>query len=105
MDLAKLRSDLDDRRVKLQRRVERIERDLRRSHDADSQERATERLNEPVLEALDEHVLAELDALGAAIERIDTGNFGQCLGCGGAIDEARLIAVPAAARCFSCAAA
>ncbi len=104
MDLATLRADLEHREVKLRRRISRIERDLRRPHDADSQERATERLNEPVLEALDKQVLAEIADLRAALERIDAGSFGLCLRCGEPIDEARLKAIPVTRQCFGCAA-
>ncbi len=103
MDFAALRRELTDQEVRLRKRVSRIERDLRRPHDADSQERATERLNEPVLEALDEHVLAEIEALRAAVHRIDVG-FGHCAGCGESIDEARLAALPTTSRCLDCAA-
>ena len=74
MDFSNLRDELSDKEARLRRRVGKIERDLRRPHDADSQERATERLNEPVLEALDEHVLAEIEAIRAAVQR--TGRDG-----------------------------
>lgn len=104
MDFVALRRELTDQEAKLRRRVTRIERDLRRPHDADSQERATERLNEPVLEALDEHVLAEIEALRAAVDRIDRGDFGRCASCGEAIDEARLAALPTSSCCLGCAA-
>ena len=78
MDFTALRHELTDRVVRLRKRVSRIERDLRRPHDTDSKERATERLNEPVLEALDEHVRGEIEALHAAVYRIDEGVFGHC---------------------------
>lgn len=40
----------------------------------------------------------------AAIERIETGEFGYCLACGEAIAEARLRNNPAVATCIACAA-
>ena len=104
MDLAALRRELTDQKARLRKRVFRIERDLRRPHDADSQERATERLNEPVLEALNEHVRAEIEALRATVHRIDQGVFGRCGACGEPIDEARLAALPTTTHCLDCAA-
>ena len=103
MDLVALKQDLSKQRELLRGRVSRIERDLRRPHDPDSAERATERLNEPVLEALDDHVLAEIEALDAALRRIDQGSFGSCGNCGGAISEARLKALPITTTCIDCA--
>ena len=38
----------------------------------------------------------------AALERLDEGVFGQCVGCGRKIPEARLRVVPYAARCIEC---
>ena len=104
MDFAALRRELTDLEDRLRKRVSRIERDLRRPHDADSQERATERLNEPVLEALDEHVRGEIEAPRAAAYRIDEGVFGRCAARGKSIDEARLAALPTTTHCLDCAA-
>lgn len=44
-----------------------------------------------------------LDAIGAALERIDSGLFGQCEECGVKIPKARLNAIPYAALCVKCA--
>lgn len=52
-------------------------------------------------ELADRH-LHELDAIGAARDRIDAGTFGICPDCGGAIAAARLRAYPAALRCTEC---
>ncbi len=52
--------------------------------------------------AINEHGTAELEALDAALARLDAGTFGQCTDCGTAIAAARLQAMPEASRCLSC---
>ena len=44
-----------------------------------------------------------LGEIGAALERIKQGGFGQCEECQGAIPKARLQAVPYARHCVECA--
>lgn len=38
-----------------------------------------------------------------ALERIEDGSYGSCIGCGGSIDPERLDAIPIADRCGRCA--
>lgn len=40
--------------------------------------------------------------INAALERMDAGTFGRCLGCGATISKARLNAIPYAAYCLKC---
>lgn len=44
----------------------------------------------------------ELDAVTAALQRIDRGEFGHCERCGNAIAAARLEALPEARLCLDC---
>jgi len=57
-------------------------------------------------DAMDNEVLArhrqEVSAIRAALGRIQDGNFGECLSCGGAIGHERLSVQPIAARCMVC---
>ena len=46
---------------------------------------------------------AERGRIAAALRRIDGGEYGYCLGCGGMIPAARLEIDPAAAQCVGCA--
>ena len=46
---------------------------------------------------------AELTEVEAALLRIDQGQFGSCERCGGPIGRLRLLALPEARRCSSCA--
>jgi DnaK suppressor protein len=52
--------------------------------------------------AIGEHETAELQALDAALARLDAGHYGLCTDCGVAIPKARLDAAPEAPRCLSC---
>lgn len=52
--------------------------------------------------ALDEHESAELGQVDAALRRMDSGSYGQCVDCGVEIPLARLYVVPEAARCIRC---
>ena len=52
--------------------------------------------------AIGEHEVAELDALDAALARIEAGSYGECTDCGVNIPAARLQATPEAPRCIHC---
>lgn len=51
---------------------------------------------------LDARESAELDAVDAALKRIEAGTYGVCTDCGTDIPAARLHAAPETARCISC---
>lgn len=55
--------------------------------------------------ALVRHTQRRLVEIDAAVERLDTGTYGTCERCGGAIGEARLGARPTARTCIRCASA
>ncbi|MDQ2696026.1 MAG: TraR/DksA family transcriptional regulator, partial [Pseudomonadota bacterium] len=44
----------------------------------------------------------ELRDVEAAMQRLETGTYGQCSDCGSDIDYPRLQAAPAARRCIDC---
>ena len=52
--------------------------------------------------AIQEHDMAELDATELALMRITQGTYGLCLACETEIPITRLLAFPAAKRCFDC---
>jgi DnaK suppressor protein len=52
--------------------------------------------------ALESETAATILALDAAIARVECGTYGSCVSCGRAIPEARLMAIPEAARCVAC---
>jgi RNA polymerase-binding transcription factor DksA len=69
-------------------------------HDPDGATVAFERAQ---VAALLQAAREELDELDHALERLENGSLGWCELCGGAIDPARLDALPATRRCVSCA--
>ncbi len=52
--------------------------------------------------ALDDRETLELQQVEAALLRIATGTYGQCVDCAGVVPAARLHAAPEAARCIAC---
>ncbi|MBW3543931.1 MAG: TraR/DksA family transcriptional regulator [Planctomycetes bacterium] len=67
------------------------------THTAD---RDTEGLDAEVNLASTQHEL--LSQVQSALERIEEGEFGRCVDCGGEIAAERLKAIPYAARCVEC---
>jgi DnaK suppressor protein len=52
--------------------------------------------------ALDDRETGELEAVEAALQRIEAGTYGQCADCGVQIPPARLAVAPEATRCIAC---
>jgi len=52
--------------------------------------------------ALVENLARTLEQVEAALKRMDVGTYGLCRVCNGAIDRARLRALPYAAQCLHC---
>ncbi len=44
----------------------------------------------------------QLRRIEAALERLDSGQYGSCIECGGTISARRLEAIPWATRCVQC---
>jgi len=100
-------NELKRRRATLERRLEHIQDDLRRVQgplDSDSEERAVELENDPVLDALDASGRDELAEVKAALDRLEGGEYGYCSECGKEIPIGRLHAAPTARTCATCAA-
>jgi DnaK suppressor protein len=70
--------------------------------DIEHMDRIQEEAAEVALTALDEQGRHEMEAIQAALARIDAGTYGICATCGETISTARLTAMPAARRCVSC---
>lgn len=51
------------------------------------------------MQSLDRQILQQIDA---ALDRLDTGEYGVCLECGEAISPKRLAAIPWARYCIEC---
>lgn len=98
-----LRATLDNKLTQLQQRLGKIKQDLRQTPEPDSEERASSRENDEVLERLDESDREEIHQLQEAIAHIDAGTYGLCTRCGKSIAPARLAALPYAGTCITCA--
>jgi len=98
-----VRQKMEARLNEILGRVQRIEGDLRQSHDRDWTEAAIEVENDEVLEGLDDISRAEAVHLRDALRRIEAGRYGFCVQCGEPIAEERLEALPFASTCIYCA--
>ena len=99
----KVRDELAARLENLERRQQKLERDLRKLANPDSQERAQEAENDEVLVDLELQGRAEISQVRAALGRIDSGTFGTCDRCGEEISDGRLEAVTYTGVCIDCA--
>jgi len=68
----------------------------------DSADIASDLVEQQVYEALEQTVRQRLADIDTALGRLRSGTYGRCEECGGAIDPARLQAVPWARRCLAC---
>ena len=103
MDVSHYEQRLRDRLRELNKRLSDTETELDQPASSDSEDRASEREDDEVLEGLGNAGLAEIRMIEAALDRIGDGTFGECVACGDPISEERLEAVPHAARCRNCA--
>lgn len=71
-------------------------------HDTQSGDWAQTESERDLALAIDERETAELNAIDAALKRIEGGTYGMCTDCGVDIPTARLHANPTAMRCIAC---
>jgi len=98
-----LRAELERKKSELSERLDRISINLRRGYEADSKERAKQLEDNEVVDALGNEAREEIAKISAALQRIDTGDFGICMECGTPIEEGRIKAYPYAKECIDCA--
>ncbi|MDH3598641.1 MAG: TraR/DksA family transcriptional regulator [Candidatus Tectomicrobia bacterium] len=101
------RQHLEERLTHLMQRLHKVERNRRRERnplDPDWQEQAITRQNDEVLDGLDAGGHQEIEAIRAALNRLDNDAYGTCITCGEPIAPARLEALPYAVQCMACAA-
>ena len=72
------------------------------NHLTDGDSRAASELLNDTEIALLQHDISELEAIDAALKRIDFGTGGLCTACGEPIPLARLRAAPTAVTCVQC---
>src|SRR5690349_16879949 len=98
-----LQQRLEARLGEILKRIDRIERDIRKTPERDWVEQATAAENDQVLEGLDDITRAEALDIRRALRRMAQGDYGFCTACREPIEERRLFAAPTAERCVYCA--
>lgn len=99
------REQLTKRLSELTARLNRIESHLQQTPNPDSEDRAQEAEMDEVLEGLGLAGTSEVDAIHAALTRIEDGTYGICLKCGEDISDERLDTLPHTPLCRHCSAA
>lgn len=102
-DIAAVRIRLEEQLTELRGRQARIEIDLAEPLNADSSEQAVEMEDDAALEGQAALIDRQIASVSRALERIESGTYGECVRCGSAIAAARLEARPEAALCIKCA--
>lgn len=105
-ELSAYRQRLLARREVLRREVANLQSDLAAlaaEPPRELEERAGSERARQLLDRLDAREEAELEAVEAALARLDSGDFGICTGCGDPIPTARLEALPWTPHCRDCA--
>lgn len=97
---AQLRASLASLDIKLHE----IEDELDRPMPKDSEDRATEREEDEVLEGLGNAGLQKQRMIEAALNRIKDQTYGDCVQCGNEISQERLDVLPYTPKCKNCAA-
>lgn len=98
-----LRRALETKKLELTTRLERISANLRRGYEADSKERAKQLEDNEVVDALGNEARQELAKISAALQRLESGEYGICVECGLPIKPGRLEVYPYADECIECA--
>ncbi len=96
---AQITARLDD----LKARLASIETELDSHHNADWEELAVEREGDEVLESMGVSGQQEIRMIEAALQRLDSGDYGFCMKCGAEISQERLDVVPFTPFCKTCA--
>ena len=98
-----LRRVLESKKSELTTRLDRIHANLRRGYEADSKERAKQLEDNEVVDALGNEARSELVKISAALQRLESGDYGICVECGLPIRPGRLEVYPYADECIDCA--
>ncbi len=92
------------RQAALEARLESIDDELKTHNDPDWDDQAAKREGDEVLEGVGVNGQQELLQIKAALERIESGSYGNCARCGDQISQDRLDLLPATPFCRDCAA-
>ena len=102
--LRRFENDLKERRSALHLRLgsSKQQRNTSFSEAKDEGDRASASVAREMLAAEQAQATKMLDAVNAALDRIDAGTFGKCVNCGEEIGAKRLEAIPWTQYCIVC---
>ena len=103
MEASVVKNQMKTLKSDLERRLGAINRDLSARLDTDSEERALQVENDEVLVAMREEAATQIAAIDAALERLSSGTYGDCVKCHVQIGKDRLAALPYTPFCAECA--
>ncbi|MFT6286868.1 MAG: RNA polymerase-binding transcription factor DksA [Alcanivorax sp.] len=98
-----VKKELEDRLSRLQARLVSIKKDATQPHSGDAEDRAQERENDEVVDAIGIETAHTIKVVQSAINKIDNGSYGFCITCKEDIGEKRLQVIPETAQCVGCA--
>ena len=101
-----IRKKLLAQRRDLLRQVAQTEEELRwfeTDIESEVEERGQEETMVRLLDRMDARMKAQIEAVDRALVKVESGQYGNCEGCGKAIPPSRLEALPATVMCMSCA--
>lgn len=101
--IAERKSGLEARLADLKARLTRIDDELDSHQSKDWEDLATEREGDEVLEGMGQSGLQEIRRIEAALQRIESGEYGACMKCGAEIAPERLDTLPDTPFCRNCA--
>jgi DnaK suppressor protein len=103
LESERVREKLLREKGELESRIGKIHDHARNPLDADSAEQAAQLGNVEVTTALEHEAMQEVAEIRAALQRLETGDYGICTSCGEEIGAERLEARPECAKCLDCA--
>jgi DnaK suppressor protein len=98
-----VKASLEAKLAELMRRAADIETQLSNPGSSDWEENATESEDDDVLSGVGSVTKTEIREIKLALNRIETGDYGKCIGCGESIPKARMEALPFVSTCVKCA--
>ena len=106
MNIKQIEIELNELKNGLESRLSRTHKHIYQKDEpvsANFNEQVKETENDSLVMALEAEGIEEIAQIDRALQRIQEGSYGQCIGCGEDIDAQRLSAIPYAEKCIGCA--
>jgi RNA polymerase-binding protein DksA len=105
LEISELKLNLEAERQSLYKQLDALKNDKTRKKGAitaDFEDQSQETENDQVVDKLESMETERLEKIEAALERIQSGQYGVCVDCNKAISSSRIKALPFAAKCIDC---